>query len=97
MEKTDFSNITACGENCTGCKKKIDGSCKGCIESDGQCEEWAGSGGCPIHKCTRENGVPFCGLCRKFPCEWLVNKVVWRPDVVGELTALSNLYRQDTL
>lgn len=32
---TDFSVIAACGECCTGCEKKKDGRCRGCIEADG--------------------------------------------------------------
>lgn len=32
---TDFTTITACGECCVGCSKKIEGSCPGCIEADG--------------------------------------------------------------
>ncbi len=54
--------------------------------------EWTQSDGCPIHKCAREHHVQFCGLCKEFPCEWLVQKVVWRPNVVEELTELANLY-----
>ena len=41
---TDFTLITACGECCTGCAKKADGRCPGCIESDGRVPEWAASG-----------------------------------------------------
>ncbi len=85
----DFSKITACGEYCINCKKKESGMCKGCIESDGHCEEWMQSGCCPIHKCTREHNVQFCGLCNEFPCSWLVEKVVWQPNVVKELTELA--------
>lgn len=85
----DFSTITACGECCVGCGKKETGICQGCIESDGYCAEWAQSKGCPIHKCTREHGVQFCGLCKEFPCEWLINKVVWRLNVVEELADLA--------
>lgn len=40
----DFTTVTACGECCIGCEKKIDGICKGCIEADGYVPEWAGSG-----------------------------------------------------
>lgn len=90
----DFSVITACGECCVGCAKKAEGRCRGCIDEDGHCQEWAESGGCPIHKCTREHGVQFCGLCAEFPCEWLVKKVVWRPNVVQELTGLAQQYRE---
>ena len=38
--------------------------------------------------------MQFCGLCKEFPCEWLIQKVVWRQNVVEELTELANLYRQ---
>lgn len=92
-DKIDFATITACGECCVGCKKKAEGICEGCIESDGHCVEWTESNGCPIHKCTREHNVQFCGLCNEFPCQWLVKKVVWRPNVVQELTELAKLYK----
>ena len=59
----DFTKITACGECCVGCKKRDDGICQGCIESDGYCTEWEKSNGCPIHKCAKEHNVQFCGLC----------------------------------
>lgn len=88
----DFTVITACGECCVGCKKKENGMCKGCIESDGHCEEWVQSGRCPIYQCAKEHNVQFCGLCEEFPCEWLIQKVVWRPNVVEELTELASVY-----
>lgn len=88
----DFSTITACGECCTCCRKKEEGFCKGCIESDGNCKEWEESGGCPIHKCTREHKVPFCGLCADFPCEWVIKKAVWRSDYTAEHRQLAKAY-----
>lgn len=94
MKNIDFATITACGECCVGCRKKEDGICQGCIESDGHCMEWAQSNGCPIHKCAREHDVQFCGLCEEFPCEWLIQKIVWRKNVVEELTELANLYHK---
>lgn len=54
--------------------------------------EWTQFNGCPIHKCARKHKVQFCGLCEEFPCEWLIQKVVWRTDLVEELTELVNLY-----
>lgn len=93
-EIIDFAAVTACGECCTGCVRKAAGSCRGCIESDGHCEEWTQSGGCPIHRCAREHHVPFCGVCDNFPCNWLVNKVTWNPNLVAHLTALADLYRK---
>lgn len=89
----DFTKITACGECCVGCPKKEYGICKGCIESDGHCEEWAQSQGCPIYKCAKEHRVLFCGLCVNFPCDWLVQKIIWRPNMVDELTQLANFYK----
>lgn len=88
----DFSTITACGECCTGCKKKESGLCKGCIESDGHCEEWAQSKGCPIHKCARKHEVQFCGLCPEFPCTWLKEKIVWNPNAISHLEELADLH-----
>ena len=91
----DFTTITVCGEYCTECKKKDDGICQGCIESGWHCIEWKQSIGCPIYKCAREHNVKFCGLCEEFPCQWLIQKVVWKPNVVEELTELANIYRQN--
>ncbi len=90
----DFTKITACGECCVGCSKKDSGICKGRIESDGHCEEWAQSQSCPIYKCAKEHRVQFCGLCKEFPCDWLVPKIVWKPNMVDELTQLANLYHE---
>jgi len=80
-----------------GCEKKADGLCEGCIESDGHCMEWAQSEGCPIHKCAREHGVWFCGLCEEFPCAWLPEKVSWNANVVEDLTRLAEMYRRQNL
>ena len=87
---TDFSTITACGECCTGCPKKQDGRCPGCIEADGRVPEWAESGRCRIHACTRDHGVQFCGLCAEFPCANLPSLISWNPDIVEQMTALRN-------
>ena len=43
LAMTDFSQITACGECCEGCEKRMKGFCRGCIEADGYVPEWAGS------------------------------------------------------
>lgn len=36
--------------------------------------------------------ITACGLCEVFPCECLIQKVVWRTNFVEELTELANLY-----
>ncbi len=90
----DFTTITACGECCVGCKKKESGFCKGCIESDGHCEEWAQSKGCPIYQCAKEHNIQFCGLCLAFPCNWLTEKITWNPHITEHLAKLADLYHQ---
>lgn len=94
MENMDFSKITACGECCIGCKKKDEGLCGGCIETDGNCQEWTQSNGCPIHKCARKHYIQFCGLCNEFPCEWLTQKITWNTNVVEHLNNLASLYKE---
>ena len=91
---TDFSAITACGERCTGCPKKLDGRCPGCIEADGRVPEWAESGRCKVHACARNHQVQFCGLCAEFPCAELPELISWNPDIVEQMTALRNEYRR---
>lgn len=91
---TDFSTITACGECCAECPKKLDGRCPGCIEADGCVPEWAESGRCRIHACTRDHHAQFCGLCAKFPCARIPSLISWNHDIVEHLTALRNEYRE---
>lgn len=93
-EKIDFSVITACGECCSGCRKKIDGICKGCIEADGYVPEWSESGRCKVHACTRDHGVRFCGLCSGFPCADLKNIIHWNPDIVEHMAELAKQFEQ---
>ena len=89
---TDFSTLTACGECCVGCSKKLNGSCPGCIEADGRVPEWAESGRCKIHACARDHGVQFCGLCELFPCEKLPAMIPWNADIIDHLSAIRDEY-----
>ena len=90
--KIDFSIVTACGECCAGCQKKADGLCEGCIESDGYCKEWIQSGRCPVHACAKSHNVQFCGICSRFPCDELITKIHWNPNIVDHLTDLAKRY-----
>ena len=85
-QRIDFTTITACGECCEGCIKRLEGSCKGCIEADGYVPEWAGSGRCKVHACAREHDVQFCGLCPEFPCKDLTSVIHWNPHITEHST-----------
>lgn len=85
----DFNLITACGECCTECKKKLEGICPGCIEADGRVPEWAESGMCRIHACCKKHHAKFCGFCEEFPCEELPKMISWNPDIVEHLKKLA--------
>lgn len=93
-QKIDFTAITACGECCDGCRKKLDGICKGCIEADGYVPEWAESGRCKVHACARRHNVQFCGICDQFPCDRLTSIIHWNPDIVEKLSELAEKYRE---
>ena len=93
-EAADFSVITACGEDCTGCAKRAQGLCGGCVEMDGYCQEWAESGRCPVHACARAHNALFCGLCSSFPCADLPRLMPWKPDAQIRLAALAAAFRR---
>lgn len=90
----DFEMITACGECCYGCTKKENGTCPGCIESDGKVPEWAESGRCKIHACARKHKVQFCGMCSEFPCFELPKIIHWNPNIIEHLSQLSERYKK---
>lgn len=96
LKSIDFTTVTACGECCTGCAKKINGICKGCIEADGYVPEWAGSGRCKIHECARNYHVQFCGICNEFPCEKLPLIICWNPNIIEHLYNLAAQYHKQT-
>ncbi len=94
-DNLDYSELTACGEYCVGCYKKKEGICQGCIEADGYVTEWAQSGRCKVHACTREHNVTFCGLCAEFPCKGIKDMIHWKPNVIEQMRELAEGYRQD--
>lgn len=38
--------------------------------------------------------LQFCGLCNKFPCQWVVQKITWNPNIVEHLTKLAKQYHE---
>ncbi|MBE5802877.1 MAG: DUF3795 domain-containing protein [Clostridiales bacterium] len=88
-----LEEITACGECCKGCAKMEQGLCRGCIEADGYVPEWAQSGRCRVHACTRDHGVRFCGVCPEFPCGKLTDMIPWNTNIVAHLRDLAEKFR----
>ena len=63
---------TYCGLDCTRCEWKAPCNCQGCVSSKGfafHCKEEP----CPIADCAIHKKVPFCGVCKDFPCQLLIN------------------------
>lgn len=92
--KVDFSRITACGECCDECSKKIQGDCPGCIETDGVVPGWAESGRCKVHSCTREHGVTVCAFCTEFPCSNITNLIHWNKNIIEHMEMLKEVYNE---
>lgn len=90
----DFSKVTYCGGDCSECKHYIEKACEGCVKTGGECVKmWQNR--CEIAKCCIENGVRFCGLCERFPCEWLKNKITqWDASGIEKLQVLAEAYRK---
>lgn len=91
---TDFGKITPCGGNCEGCKFFIGGECEGCIKTGGKCVKlW--QNGCEIWRCCNEHKVKFCGLCEKFPCDWIAEKLEqWDNGGIERMKELAAEYRR---
>ncbi|MBP3414287.1 MAG: DUF3795 domain-containing protein [Clostridia bacterium] len=89
----DFEKITPCGGNCSDCEKLLTGECKGCLSTDGKCVKmWEGE--CRIFRCCRENKVLFCGLCSKFPCDYISKTIVeWNKDGIENLSQAAKEYK----
>lgn len=89
----DFEYVTPCGEDCRNCNEYRNGACSGCAETDGKCiKMW--DNGCYVYACCKEHNAPICGLCREFPCEWLITKGSRNPDIVRHQTALAAAYKE---
>lgn len=91
-ERMNFNDITACGGNCTGCSHYTAGECIGCNNNGGHCVSmW--ENGCAICACCREHQVPFCGLCKEFPCDWIVTKLgEWDARGIHRMGQLAEQY-----
>lgn len=91
----DISKVTACGESCETCEKKLGGLCPGCIEADGYVPEWEQSGRCRVHACARDHEARFCGACREFPCKEMPVLIHWKPDVEEHMRRLARLVKEE--
>jgi len=93
-DKTNFSTLTPCGGDCTGCPKKADGICAGCLEMNGYVPEWAESGRCRAFDCNERHGSKFCGVCVEFPCPSLNDMIHWDKDIAEHMRRLAEQYRE---
>lgn len=90
---TDFSKLTACGGDCSGCERLHEGLCCGCNKNGGiQVSMW--HNGCDICECCKNHNVKFCGLCDEFPCEWLKNTLTWHENGIEQLRKYADEYRE---
>lgn len=90
----DFTKLTACGGDCSGCGHFISGDCTGCRANGGKCVKmW--EDGCEICRCCREHDVPFCGLCPEFPCTFISDKLTeWDSGGIKCQEQLAEEYRR---
>lgn len=96
MGETDFSRITACGGCCDDCEFFIKEQCKGCIATGGERMFEGRKSTCEICACCREHQVSFCGICKEFPCDWIVKKIDWDKDGIEKLRRLGEEYAKQT-
>lgn len=91
--KTVFSTPTPCGGDCTGCPKKADWICAGCLEMNGYVPEWAESGRYRVFACNERHGSKFCGVCGEFPCPELTDMIHRNKDIFEHMRSLAELYK----
>ncbi len=91
----DFSDITPCGGDCTGCGHFQDRDCDGCRKNGGRCVSmW--ENGCAIYSCCEKHSAFFCGVCTDFPCKWLIGKLAeWDNDGIERLASLAAEYNKE--
>ncbi len=93
--KTDFSKITPCGGCCDDCDFYKNKDCIGCIKTGGN-RVWQGRKSvCEICVCCKEHNVSFCGLCKEFPCDFIVKKIDWDKNGIENLTKLKEEYYKE--
>jgi hypothetical protein len=68
--------ISYCGLDCENCAVREEVLCEGC--KDSETTYWGGI--CEIKECAvKLQKVPHCGLCKKFPCDLLLD-ISFDPD-----------------
>lgn len=56
-----------CGFYCGSCPTYINGNCVGCIDAHK-------SGDCYTRDCVLAQSISVCGMCKKFPCDTILEK-----------------------
>ena len=59
----DLQSIAYCGVACSVCPDLAGGKCPGCRQT-----QWPEGDACMPVACCREQQIPHCGKCPRFPC-----------------------------
>ena len=84
-----MKNIGTCGENCGGCKYNLDGTCKGCIESQGN--PFYSKKQCEMYACAYSKGFLHCCCCDIFPCDDMKKSLIGENGEEGAERCINNL------
>lgn len=63
----DEKLLGKCGFYCGACPTYLAENCKGCTEEHTK-------GDCFSRDCVIEKGLVFCGQCKSFPCDYIINE-----------------------
>lgn len=63
----DAQLLGKCGFYCGSCPTYLQDGCLGCMKEHQK-------GDCFSRDCVLEKGLSFCGECRKFPCDTILNE-----------------------
>ncbi|WP_167935769.1 DUF3795 domain-containing protein [Halothermothrix orenii] len=63
--KLNSDLIAPCGFYCGSCPSYLSGKCKGCYNNE--------TDKCFTYDCVLKKDINFCGECKDFPCNYIIN------------------------